>query len=108
MKSLKFWEPLPGLILDGKKTTTWRINDEKNIKEGDELSLTHKDGTEFAKAIVLEVKETTFGKFTDEDTESHEEFSSNKELYATYSKYYQMKVTPETEVKVIKFKLLLA
>jgi hypothetical protein len=29
MKQLKFAKPLPQLILDGIKNTTWRINDDK-------------------------------------------------------------------------------
>ncbi len=39
MKRLRFSEPLPELILSGRKTVTWRINDEKNIQQGDVLSL---------------------------------------------------------------------
>lgn len=37
IKKLHFAEPLPDLILSGKKDTTWRINDEKNIEVGDTL-----------------------------------------------------------------------
>ena len=106
MKTLKFSEPLPNLILSGEKTTTWRINDEKDIETGDKLSLCNNSGKEFAKAEVISVKETVFGNLTKNDKETHEKFSSGKEMLQKYSKYYRMNVTPKTKVKIIRFKLL--
>ncbi|MEK6819837.1 MAG: ASCH domain-containing protein [Nanoarchaeota archaeon] len=110
MKKLRFAEPLPRLIQIGKKDTTWRINDEKNISCGDELSLCYGDGLnkekEFARAKVLWIKETTFEELTEEDYKGHEKFVSEKEMYETYSRYYQIPVSPKTRVKVIKFKLI--
>jgi len=106
MKQLKFSEPLPELILSGKKNTTWRINDNKNILGGDSLSLCHNNGEEFAKAKAISVKETNFGNLTEEDKKGHEEFSSDKEMYETYSRYYNIKVTSETKVKIIRFRIL--
>lgn len=106
MKKLRFAEPLPGLVLSGEKNTTWRINDDKEISAGDELSLCFDDKSEFARAIVTRVNETTFQNLSDEDKERHEKFISDEEMLETYSKYYNMQVGLETEVKVIKFKLL--
>jgi len=42
----------------------------------------------------------------DEDFDGHEEFASEEKMYQTYSNYYDKSVTPETTVKVVKFKLL--
>ena len=106
MKRLKFSEPLPALILSGQKWDTWRINDDKDIIVGDVLSLCHLDVSEFAKAKVFAVWETVFGKLNDKDKEGHEHFSSDEEMYETYSRYYKMNVIPETRVKIIKYKLL--
>jgi len=106
MKRLRFSEPLPELILSGQKNTTWRINDDKNISIDDELSLCSNDGREFTRVRVISVKEKTFETLTKEDKEGHEKYSSDEEMYQTYSKYYKMKVTPKTKVKIIKFKLL--
>jgi hypothetical protein len=106
MKRLKFSELLPVLILSGQKNTTWRINDDKNIEVGDTISLCYNDGREFAKAEVIQVKETTFENLTEEDKKGHEKFSSDEEMYETYSRYYKMEVTPKTKVKIIKFRLL--
>ncbi len=106
MKQLKFSEPLPGMILEGKKNSSWRLNDDKGVEARDELSFCYNNGEEFAKAIVVNVKETTFGELTEEDKEGHEEFSSDEEMYVTYSKYYKMEVKPQTKLKIIKFKLI--
>jgi hypothetical protein len=104
MKKLKFANP--DSIMEGRKNTTWRINDEKNLSVGDILSLSDIKGDEFAKARIVDVRETVFEGLKKEDMEGHEEFSSSKVMYQTYSKYYKMKVTPRTEVKVIKFQVL--
>ncbi len=107
VKILKFSDPLPELILKGQKTITWRINDDKNITTGDELSLCRKsDLKEFARAKAIAVKTTTFGDMTEEDRDGHEEFGSENELYHTYTAYYKFPITPETKVKVIKFQLI--
>jgi hypothetical protein len=55
---------------------------------------------------VVSVKETAFGKLTDEDKEGHEKFNSDDEMYRTYSRYYGLTIKPETELKIIRFKLL--
>lgn len=106
MKQLKFAEPLPQLILKGIKDTTWRINDDKNISLDDELSLCDTNQKEFARAELLWIKETSFGKLTQEDIQGHEKFSSEKEMLETYSNYYNQKVTLSTKLKVFKFRLL--
>lgn len=107
MKTLKFAEPLPSLILNKEKNTTWRIEDEKYLSVNDVVScLRKKDLSEFAKIKFISVKETTFEYLSFEDKDGHETFSSDDEMYETYSKYYSMEVKPETELKVVKFELL--
>lgn len=106
MKPLNFSEPLPEKVLEGGKDTTWRIDDEKDISVNDKLSLRTVDGEEFAQAEVLWVKNTTFGRLTEEDREGHESFDSEEEMYRTYSDYYDRDVGPDTDVKVVKFRLL--
>jgi hypothetical protein len=106
MKVLRFSEPLPKLILNDKKTTTWRINDDKNIQKDDKLSFCFVDGREFARAVVLFVAEKRFQDIDEQDREGHEKFDSDKEMYLTYSRYYGFQVTPETRAKIIKFKLI--
>lgn len=107
MKTLKFREVLSKLVLKGEKTTTWRIFDDKNIQVGDELSLlVWETKEEFAKAKVVQVREVPFKDFADEDWDGHEKFSSDEEMYATYSGYYNQPVTENTIVKIVKFELI--
>ena len=68
---LKFSDPLPKLIIEGKKTNTWRINDDKNIEENDNLLLISKENQkEFGKAIVISINNTTFREITNNDKET--------------------------------------
>src|SRR3989344_8095049 len=90
LKTLKFREVLSKLILQNKKNTTWRLFDDKNLTAGDIVSfLVWETKEEFAKARLIEVRETTLGELTEEDWEGHEKFSSEEEMYNTYSVYYR-------------------
>lgn len=44
MKTLNFVPELAALIKQGKKTTTFRLFDEKNLQAGDIITLTTRDG----------------------------------------------------------------
>lgn len=83
-----------------------RINDDKSLEKDDIISLCTTQGKEFAQAKIQWVKETRFKDLTPQDKQGHEKFSSDKEMYETYGFYYKTKVTPNTKVKVIKFKLV--
>lgn len=107
IKTLKFRKKLSKLILDGRKNTTWRLFDDKDLSIGDEISfVVWETEEEFEKVKITDIKETTFGKLTDDDWEGHEKFESEKEMYETYSKYYNRVVDKNSPVKVIKFKLI--
>lgn len=55
MKTLKLRESLSKLILQGKKNTTWRLFDDKNLSKGDVVSfLVWETKKEFAKARLLQ------------------------------------------------------
>jgi hypothetical protein len=108
MKTLKFRSKLSKLILSKKKDTTWRLFDDKNLSVGDIISfLVWETKKPFAEVQLLEIRETTFGKLQEKDWDGHEKFASEEEMYKTYSKYYNRKVTKNSPVKIIKFKLLL-
>ena len=83
MKTLKFAPDLVPLILNGSKTSTWKLFDDKDLTEGDELSLVNKEsGEEFAKVKVTSIKQTTLGELTDQAREGHEPFESDEQAYA--------------------------
>jgi len=107
MKTIKFREKLSRLILNGEKSTTWRLFDDKDISEGDELSLVvWETGEEFTKAKVVFVKENKFKDLTEDDWQGHEKYSSDEEMYKEFSLYYKQTVDENTVVKIIRFELV--
>jgi hypothetical protein len=106
VKKLKFAEKFRKPILEGKKTATFRVFDDKNISEADELILISTETKdEFAKAIVSEVKETIFGQLTEKDYEGNEKYVSDEELFKEFEKYYHRKIDWNTPVKIIRFNI---
>lgn len=107
MKTLKFRKNLSELILKNEKTTTWRIFDDKDITQGDEMQfVVWETGEVFAKAKIVQMVEKKFKELNAEDLDGHEKFASKEEMYATYSTYYQRQVDEDTVVKIIKFELV--
>ena len=106
-KTLKFENDLAELILQGKKTTTWRLFDDKNLKEKDVVTLIRRpEMTPFAQAKLVEVIEKLMRELTEKDKTGHEKFKTDKQMYTTYSQYCQKKIESKTPVKIIKFELI--
>lgn len=107
MKTLKFQHPLAEEVLAGRKTVTWRLFDDKDLKFGDELSLIDCESKEeFAQAEIVKIYEKKFSEIGEQDFEGHEKFANQEEMLETYKKYYGEKVDWDTSVKIIEFKLL--
>ena len=107
MKTLKFRKELSELILKKEKTTTWRIFDDKDIKQGDIMQFLVWETKEvFADAKIINVIEKKFKDLDEQDLEGHEKFESKEQMYKTYSTYYNKIVDENTLVKIIKFELI--
>ena len=107
MKTLKFRHHLAEEIIAGRKTVSWRLFDDKDLKAGDKLELIDwESGEKFAEAEIIKVSEKKFGEIGEKDFEGHEEFENREEMLATYRKYYGSEVNWDTIVKIIEFKLL--
>lgn len=107
MKQLKFTDDLAKLILEGKKTATWRFFDDKNLSVGDRLELVNKEtGTPFAEAEITSIKEKPLGDVAEADFDGHETYSNREEMLTTYRSYYGETVNWDTVVKMIGFKLI--
>ena len=107
MKTLKFAGNLIPLIISGKKTSTWRLFDDKNLKVDDRVVFINKStDQEFATAKIVAVKEKTIDEIKDEDFIGHERFESEEEMLETYRSYYGKDVTGATPVKMIEFIIL--
>lgn len=95
------------LILTGEKTSTWRLFDDKDLSVDDVISLAvWGSGKEFAQARITDVVEKPLGSLDETDKSGHESFTSDKEMYATYSKYYDRSVGPRSVIKIVTFALL--
>jgi hypothetical protein len=107
MKTLKFRHHLAQEILAGTKTVTWRLFDDKNLQLGDKLELIDCESKEiFANAEIINIREKKLGEIEEKDFKGHEKFESEEEMLETYQEYYGDKVSEDTVVKIIKFKLL--
>lgn len=107
MKTLKFKDFLAKKILAGDKITTWRLFDDKDLTVGDKLTFINSDtGEEFAKANIVEINTKNLGELEEADFEGHEKYKDQDDMLAHYRNYYGNKVNLNTEVKMIKFKLV--
>ena len=105
MKKLKFANNLVPLILSGEKTVTWRLFDDKQLSVGDQLELLS-GGKVFAIAEITKITEKQLGKIREPDFLGHEKFKDASEMLQQYRNYYDDRVTMETMLKMVTFKLL--
>ena len=108
MKTVKFRPELTRLIMDGKKTTTWRMFDDKDLQAGDVIELMNKMTLQvFGHAVISEVVEKPLKDLDDADWEGHERFLSEEAMYAKYREYYPgREVGPDTLVKILHFTMI--
>jgi hypothetical protein len=105
-KTIKFRDHLAKLILAGEKNLTWRLFDDKNLSEGDQVDFINWNTKEkFGEAVLTKVWEKKMSNLEDSDFDGHEKFSSDEEMYKIYRAYYGDKVGPDTIVKIIRFRL---
>src|SRR4051812_28334648 len=106
-KTIKFRDHLAKMVLSGEKNITFRLFDDKNLSTGDIADFINwNTGEVFGKAELVEVKEKKLNEMTEEDYIGHEKFESEEKMYKEYRRYYGDGVTPETVVKIIRFKLI--
>ncbi|MFA6405180.1 MAG: hypothetical protein WCW46_00320 [Candidatus Paceibacterota bacterium] len=93
-------------MLSGEKNSTWRLFDDKDLSLNDEFIIQEwGTGENFGKALIIKVEEKKLKDLQDSDFEGHEKYESEEKMYENYRKYYGDKVTPDTVVKMIDFKL---
>lgn len=109
MKVIKFADNLIPLILSGEKKSTWRLFDDKDLQVGDDFSFVNKQtGKEFAQAVATEVSLKCVCEINGTDfADGHESYENLDELLKTFQKYYGDCVNENTEVKIVKFQLMI-
>ncbi|MBI4158354.1 MAG: ASCH domain-containing protein [Candidatus Yanofskybacteria bacterium] len=106
MKTLKFKHDFVKEILAGRKNTTWRLFDDKDLQINDELDLIDSEnGNGFGKAKITNVIERTIKNLTDEELKNHQ-YINKEAMLESHKKYYGDKVNLDTAVKIITFELL--
>ena len=101
-KKLKFSPKLVKPIIIGDKVSTWRLWDNKKLSVGDKVDFINSaTGKMFAKTKLIKIIEKPFRKMTRKDKSGHETFSSELDMYKTYSEYYGKQVNQHTTVKII-------
>lgn len=107
MKIIKFAAELVPLIISGEKKSTWRLFDDKELSDGDELEFVNKENGEvFGYANIINVREKNLGNICESDYDGHEKFPNKESMLKTYKGYYGEKVDDETVVKIIQFSFI--
>lgn len=106
MKVLKFKKQLVDKILDGSKTSTWRMFDDKDLKVGDIIELLDETSKEkFSEAEIVNIKEKKLREVDEKDFDGHEKYLDSNDMLKKYRGYYGDRVTMDTKIKMIDFKL---
>ncbi len=109
MKTLKLEHELADLVRAGKKSSTWRMFDDKNVSAGDEVELVDKVDPArpetwlvMGTARIGQVIEKELGTITAEEMQEHK-YASFDEMLTTYREYYGSDVSATTIIKIINF-----
>jgi len=115
MKTLKFDHESAQDVLLGKKTSTWRLYDDKDLSVNDHIKIIDKTDPNdtnswkiIGEAVVNEVIEKKLGDVTDRDMAGHEVYDTQEEMLATYRQRYGDRVTLDEPVKMVYFKFTAA
>ena len=97
MKTLKFKDFKAKWIIEGSKTATMRLFDDKDLRAGDDLELVNSDsGSTFAKAIITEIINKELADVDDIDLDGHEKWNNKEEMLESLQKYYGDRVCLNT------------
>ena len=107
MKTMKFKGFKAKMIVGGEKSASLRLFDDKNFQKGEEIELINSDtGEIFANAIITEVIEKPLREITNADLDGHEPYKDENDMYASMKKYYGDRVNPQTQGKIIRFRIV--
>lgn len=110
MKTLKLDHELAQKVLAETITSTWRVNDDKDLHVNDEVALVDKvEPTDPASwqtigvAKINSITEKRIGEMSQTDMEKGETFPGLEEVLKRFRGFYGPQVGPETPVKIIRF-----
>lgn len=111
MKTLKLEHPLAEMVLAGKKTSTWRMFDDKDLAVNDIVAVIDKvdpadRGTwrVIGELKINKIVELRLDDIENADIIGHEAFDSKAAMLKVYQDYYpNQNVTFDTPVKILHF-----
>ena len=110
MKALKLDHQLAEDVQAGRKTSTWRLFDDKDLSVDDRITLIdkvdprdHNSWVAFGEAVINKVIEKRLGEVGNDDYDGHERYASVDDMLAHLRRYYGDGVTLKTPVKIIHF-----
>jgi len=104
MKTLGFAPDLIPLILDGSKTVSWRLFDDKNLNVGDEVVCVHQFTRQpFAIFTITSLIIKRLKDIDEIDRKGHEKVGNLADIIDIYQKYYSKDLTGDEEAKIIRF-----
>ena len=113
MKTLKLDHALAQQVVAGTKTSTWRVNDDKDLHVNDVIQLVDKvNSTDpeswkvIGEAKITSVLEKTFKQVTEADMDAHQHYASLDDMLKEFRGYYGPQVNEDTPVKIIHFDFL--
>lgn len=105
MKSLKFSNHQVADVVAGKISTTWRLNDDKDLYVGETVQLINSEtGCVFGYATIDEINIKYVDNLNESDQVGHEPVNGKDEILEIFRRYYGPKIGPETIVKVVKYR----
>ncbi len=110
MKTLKIDHESAQLIVGGQKTTTWRVNDDKDLHVNDVVLIIDKvkpvepDSWQvIGEALLNEVLEKRIGDITPDDLTGHKEYSTKESILQASRNFYGPSVDEHTPIKFLSF-----
>lgn len=110
MKKLKLDHSQALLVLNGQKTSTWRLFDDKGLAVNDDVTLIDKVKPNepqtwrvIGVARIVRIIEKRIKDITEADYSGHEPHESREARLALYKSRYGDNVTDETPIKMIDF-----
>ncbi len=112
MKTLKLDHSIAQKVRTGERTATWRLYDDKDIQVNDQIELIDKVEPDdpstwqvIGVAHIDLIVEKRLSEVNQSDFEGHGPVKSTESLLKAYQKYYGLRVTLDTPVKMIHFSL---
>lgn len=110
MKSMKLDHHLAQQVVTGEKTSTWRVNDDKDLHVNDRVELIDKldpanpaTWTSIGIATIVTILEKQLGAVSQDDMDGNDKYTSTEQILTEFRGYYGPQVSAETPVKIIRF-----